>query len=124
MPQTLPLTFAFGVMLGVMRGPAQDVHGDTNRAPSHMIGPAAMAWQSGQATHGTAGPRDLRNETIFDITAPPGSDVRKADRLLVPPGVLTVAGSVLLHVLAEPECPTNAFTGWQPFTRIHAVFYS
>lgn len=101
------MTFEHGDMLTVRRGGVDEYGDPTPGASEHQIGPCAVKVSESQISTDGDGPR---NRTIYTVSAPPDSDIRETDRVVLPDGTEAV-------VTVAPTRPRNPFTGWQPFVR-------
>lgn len=115
MPAYASFTFPGGIILGVQRpvGGGYDHFGDPigeEWAWHHDIGPCDVPVKAMRMR----GRAEERARAVWDIGAPVGSDVRKADRIVFPAGLLAPT-ELIFPVIIEPEYPRNPWTGWQPF---------
>lgn len=105
-----PMTFGHGEMLTVRRVTVDEYGDPVPGAAEHQIGPCAVKVSESQINTDGEG---ARNRTTYTVSAPPGSDIRETDRVVMPDGTDAV-------VTVAPTEPRNPFTGWQPFVRFTA----
>lgn len=104
------MRFDYGHMLTVRRGGVDEYGDPIGWDDSHQIGPCAVRESEQQINTDGDGPR---NRTVYTVSAPPESDVKETDRVVMPDGTEAV-------VTVAPSRPRNPFTGWQPFVRFTA----
>lgn len=106
----MSLDFTAGATLTVKRATgasAYDKLGDAQPVDtSHEIGPCGLIDSHGQVNHNSDG--TARWVGTVTVEAPPDSDVKVLDRILLPSGEEGL-------VIQPPERPRNPFTGWTPY---------
>lgn len=105
------LDFPHGSILQVIRPVTVAVDKLGDRLPTeaaHNIGPCSIVDSHGNIDYADDG--TARWIGTVDVEAPPGSDIRAADRVRLPNGDIAL-------VVRPPERPRNPFTGWEPFVK-------